>query len=68
MRVPVVRNILEVNDRIANEHRELFKKNNLVSDCSLEKSICQGIGERIATALPTKCNNVMWNSKSNKME
>ncbi len=30
MRVPVVRNILEVNDRIANEHRALFKKNNLL--------------------------------------
>lgn len=30
MKIPVVRNILEVNDRIANEHRELFQKNNLL--------------------------------------
>ncbi len=30
MKVPVVRNILEVNDRIANEHRELFRKDNLL--------------------------------------
>ena len=29
MRIPVVRNILEANDRIANEHRELFRQNNL---------------------------------------
>lgn len=30
MKVPVVRNILEVNDCIANEHRELFRKDNLL--------------------------------------
>lgn len=30
MKIPVVRNILDVNDRIANEHRELFRKNNLL--------------------------------------
>jgi hydrogenase nickel incorporation protein HypB len=30
LRIPVVRKILEVNDRIANEHRALFRKNNLL--------------------------------------
>lgn len=30
MKVPVVRNILEVNDRIAREHRDLFQKNNVL--------------------------------------
>ncbi|MFH1675213.1 MAG: hydrogenase nickel incorporation protein HypB [Pseudomonadota bacterium] len=30
MKIPVVRNILEVNDRIANEHRELFRENDLL--------------------------------------
>jgi len=30
LKIPVVRDILEVNDRIANEHRELFRKNNLL--------------------------------------
>jgi len=30
LKVPVVRNILEVNDCIANEHRELFRKDNLL--------------------------------------
>ena len=30
MKVPVVRNILEVNDRIAHEHRALFRENNLL--------------------------------------
>ncbi len=30
MKIPIIRNILEVNDRIANEHRELFRKHNLL--------------------------------------
>ena len=30
MKIPVVRDILEVNDRIANEHRGLFRRNNLL--------------------------------------
>jgi hydrogenase nickel incorporation protein HypB len=30
LKIPVVRNILEVNDRIANEHRELFRGNDLL--------------------------------------
>ena len=30
MKIPIVRDILEVNDRIASEHRALFKANNLL--------------------------------------
>jgi len=30
LKIPVVRNILEANDRIANEHRELFRGNDLL--------------------------------------
>jgi hydrogenase nickel incorporation protein HypB len=30
LKVPVVRNILEVNDRIAYEHRDLFRQNNVL--------------------------------------
>ena len=30
MKIPVVRNILEANERIANEHRQLFRQNNML--------------------------------------